>query len=299
MQNHFSPAVQRPTIVKYLQPTYNGIQSHNNSRHGIGYVLRGKKYIYNGDVRQEVNSGDLFYLSSGYHYIEDIPDENKPFEQIVFYYSSDVLSRILAHLNVDLGFDIASDHKCPNCYGLSHVIYPAWSSVNVFFGAVNQYIGDGVFAADETAEFIKMTELIYILSLKECCIKAKIFENADPHKDNFEQMVYANVFNAISIESLAGLCNRSLTSFKKEFRKHFGEPPHKWFIRQRLMHSRLLLISTGKSISEVGNECNFPNTSHFIKLFKKEYGVTPSNYRNGHTERDASAGRRRAAVLQA
>lgn len=71
----------------------------------------------------------------------------------------------------------------------------------------------------------------------------------------------------------------SLTSFKKEFRKHFYEPPHKWLIRQRLMHSRLLLISTSRSIAEIGIDCNFPNTSHFIKLFKKEYGMTPAAYR--------------------
>ena len=48
------------------------------------------------------------------------------------------------------------------------------------------------------------------------------------------------------------------------------------------MHSRLLLISTSKSISEIGNECTFPNTSHFIKLFKKEYSVTPATYRHRH-----------------
>ncbi len=59
-------------------------------------------------------------------------------------------------------------------------------------------------------------------------------------------------------------------------------PPHKWYIRQRLMHSRLLLISTSKSISEIGNACTFPNTSHFIKLFKKEYQMTPAAYRNRH-----------------
>lgn len=57
-------------------------------------------------------------------------------------------------------------------------------------------------------------------------------------------------------------------------------PPHRWFIRQRLMRSRLLLISTSKSISEIGVECAFPNTSHFIKLFKKEYGCTPAIYRS-------------------
>jgi AraC-like DNA-binding protein len=48
------------------------------------------------------------------------------------------------------------------------------------------------------------------------------------------------------------------------------------------MQSRLLLISTSKSISEIGNECTFPNTSHFIKLFKKEFGCTPAIYRSRH-----------------
>jgi AraC-like DNA-binding protein len=32
-----------------------------------------------------------------------------------------------------------------------------------------------------------------------------------------------------------------------------------------VMYSRLLPISTGKSVSAINNECNFPNTSHFIK----------------------------------
>ena len=64
----------------------------------------------------------------------------------------------------------------------------------------------------------------------------------DLTKENFEQIVHNSIFTDISIEELAAKCNRSLTSFKKEFRKHFFEPPHKWFIRQRLMHSRLLLI---------------------------------------------------------
>ena len=106
----------------------------------------------------------------------------------------------------------------------------------------------------------------------------------DLMKENFEQTIQNYIFSDISVDELASKCNRSLTSFKKEFRKHFYEPPHKWFIRQRLMHSRLLLISTNKSISEIGNECTFPNTSHFIKLFKKEYGMTPSHYRHRHME---------------
>lgn len=106
--------------------------------------------------------------------------------------------------------------------------------------------------------------------------------NADSAKESFEQIVFAHIFDDIAINDLARLCNRSLTSFKKEFKKHYFEPPHRWFIKQRLMHARLLLISTNKSVSEIGNECAFPNTSHFIKLFKKTYDYTPAGYRHRH-----------------
>lgn len=285
MVTHYSQTQQQPIIVKYVQPNRNGIQSHNLTRHGIGYVLRGKKYIYYGDVRHEVKQGELFYLSIGHHYTEDIPEPGKSFEQIIFYYTPSQLSRILSHFNQTYKLSINNDHTCDNCKEHSHVIYPAWGTIKNFFSTTNQYIKEDLFSNDETAENIKMTELIYlILTQPDCCLKSKVLGNIDVVKKQFEQTIHNHIFDDISIEELANKCNRSLTSFKKEFRRHFYEPPHKWFIKQRLMHSRLLLISTNKSVSEIGIECNFPNASHFIKLFKKEYGLTPSTYRNCHKD---------------
>ena len=168
---------------------------------------------------------------------------------------------------------------------------PGWPALKNFFSTINAGLRDNLFADDDTAVHLKLTELVYlILSQGECCLKSKILSNMDLTKENFEQIVHNSIFTDISIEELAAKCNRSLTSFKKEFRKHFFEPPHKWFIRQRLMHSRLLLISTNKSISEIGLACNFPSTSHFIKLFKKEYGMTPAAYRNRHQQSIAEDG---------
>ena len=101
-------------------------------------------------------------------------------------------------------------------------------------------------------------------------------------RDNLQQIVYSNIFSDISVEEIAKRCNRSLTSFKKEFFRIYGTSPHQWLIRQRLIHARLLLISTDKAIAEIGTACAFPNTSHFIKLFRKQYGMTPETYRNRH-----------------
>lgn len=283
MGNIYPTSTQQPIIVKYAQQYHNGIQSYNLSRHGIGYVLRGRKYIYTGDVRQVVNRGDMFFLGTGNHYVEDIPESNRPFEQIIVYYTPAQLAKILSQLSITYHLNICSDHSCEKCRDKSHIVYTATSSLRNFFITTNQYLRDELFAHDETAENLKMTELIYlIISQGDNCIKNKILDNADASKETFEQIIFEHIFKDMPIDELARLCNRSLTSFKKEFKKHFSAPPHRWFINQRLMHARLLLISTSKSISEIGIECGFPNTSHFIKLFKKNYDLTPAEYRRSH-----------------
>lgn len=71
-------SAQQPMIVKYLESLHNGIQSQILSRYAIGYILRGTKYIYDGDKRQTLARGDVFYLGLGHHYIENVPDGSQP-----------------------------------------------------------------------------------------------------------------------------------------------------------------------------------------------------------------------------
>ena len=215
--------------------------------------------------------------------VEDIPEEGRPFEQVIVYYSPELLQRTLLYLNMNYSINISNSHSCDRCRRLNHVSTEASTTLRSFFTHAVSYLQDDNFMHDEAAENIKLTELMYlIVSQSDGCLKSKILSNMDASRDNFEQIIYSHIFCDISIEELSTLCNRSLTSFKKEFKRHFYMPPHRWFIRQRLMQSRLLLISTSKSISEIGIECTFPNTSHFIKLFKKEYGTTPAIYRHRH-----------------
>lgn len=283
MEQSTKTTLELPKIVKQIAPTHNGLQSHALSRYAIGYVLRGVKYIYNGDTRREVARGDLFYLGIGMHYTEELPEGGQPYEEIVFYYTPAELQRLMLHLNITYGLDITNDHVCDQCANQAYVVMPGWNAVRSFFANTSNYIHDELFRHNEAAENLKMTELIYLIaSHGDSCIKNKLLGNVDAAKENFEQIVHAHIFRDISIKTLSDLCNRSLTSFKKEFRRIFNMPPHKWFIRQRLMRARLLLISTNKSISEIGVACAFPNTSHFIKLFKKEFAITPATYRNRH-----------------
>ena len=272
-----------PNIVRYAENNPAGIHLLQLSRCAVGYVIKGARHIYYGDERYTINQGDIYYMGAGNHYVEEVAEDGKAFEQIVCYYTPEQLQRILLNLNMGFSINITNSHQCEKCRRLNHTTQPASNIIRSFFAHTMIYLQHESTVHDAAAENIKMTELIYLIVTQDkACLKNKVLNNVDTARDNFEQIIYSHIFTDISIEKLAEKCNRSLTSFKKEFRRHFFMPPHRWFIKQRLMQSRLLLISTSKSISEIGIECTFPNTSHFIKLFKKQYGSTPAIYRSEH-----------------
>lgn len=269
--------------MKYSQDVNNGVRLQVLNRYCIGYVTRGTKYIYSDNMRYVINKGEIFYLRIGEHYVENIPEPSKSFEEILFYYTPSLLNKVLKDLNLTFQFKIDNNHICNKCSTYNPVVCCSWCNLTSFYNSVNQYIKDNIFNISPTGQALKMTELIYLLLMNdECCIKNKILNDNDVLNAEFEQIIHSNIFNNLSIEQLAVVCNKSLTTFKKEFKHYFQDSPHKWFINQRLLHTRLLLISTNKSISEIGSECKFTNTSHFIKLFKKKYSMTPSNFRTTH-----------------
>lgn len=285
LQEEKTERLSQPTIVKYVETSRGGIQLLNLSRCAIGYVVRGEKHIYYGDTHHTISRGEMFYLGVGTHYVEDVPEEGRPFEQIVVYYSPKLLQRILLHLNMNYRINITNSHSCSACRTINHISLVANNVMRGFFQHVSTYLQEESFMHDETAENIKMTELVYLLLTQgDECLRSRVLASVDTARESFEQVIYDHLFKAVSIECLAEKTNRSLTSFKKEFRRHFNAPPHKWFVHQRLVHSRLLLISTNMSISEIGNECSFPNTSHYIKLFKRAYRTTPAAYRHAHLQ---------------
>ncbi len=275
----------QPMVVRYTTSTNSGVQPLNTSRHAIGYVVRGEKYIYDGDNCLHAKRGDIFFLGKGVHHIEDIAPRNSTFEQIVFYFTSEELKRIITSFSVSYNINITNDHCCSKCRKSNSIVLESTNYLKNFFENSMSYLYEEIYSHDKAAENIKMTELVYlIVSHEDCCLKNKLISCIDLEKTTFEQIIYSNIFNDISIDELSIVCNRSLTSFKKEFKRIFDAPPHQWFLRQRLCYSRLLLISTRKSIAEIGTECTFPNTSHFIKLFKRTYGDTPATYRHLHLQ---------------
>jgi AraC-like DNA-binding protein len=98
------------------------------------------------------------------------------------------------------------------------------------------------------------------------------------------QIMESNYMFNLSIEQFARMAHRSTSVFKKEFTEYYGTSPGKWLTQRRLDHARRLIETSSKSVSEVAFSAGFENLSHFSRIFKEKYGVSPLQFKNQPTD---------------
>ncbi len=128
----------------------------------------------------------------------------------------------------------------------------------------------------------KFEELILHISSHQdhAAVSGYFQEICNRSKPSIREIMDYNFSSNLSLRQYAELCGRSLSSFKREFHKLYGTSPGKWLKHRRLQYSRYLLETTSLNIEEVCFESGFENRSHFIRIFKDEFGITPGNFRS-------------------
>lgn len=82
-----------------------------------------------------------------------------------------------------------------------------------------------------------------------------------------------------SIDSLAREAGMSASKLKRGFKQVFGIPPYQYYLKAKMGEAKILLQSRHYAISEVGHILGYSNLSKFSQAFKKEFGMTPRQYR--------------------
>ena len=85
-----------------------------------------------------------------------------------------------------------------------------------------------------------------------------------------------NYMYDLSLEELANYTGRSLTTFKRDFKKVSDETPQKWIIHKRLEVAHEMIVHQGRKVKDVIMDVGFKNMSHFSKIYKETYGMAPS-----------------------
>lgn len=80
---------------------------------------------------------------------------------------------------------------------------------------------------------------------------------------------------------MAESVNLSPPYFCYLFKTITGVPPARYLKSLRMQQAATLLTTTFLSVKEIVRRVGCTDESHFVRDFKRIYGVTPSEYRNG------------------
>jgi AraC family transcriptional regulator len=93
------------------------------------------------------------------------------------------------------------------------------------------------------------------------------------------EYIERHVLAQISFTALAQLARLSPYHFSRAFKQSFGMPPHRFHMHRRIEHAKLLLARPAASVTSVGMNLGFRETSAFTASFRRMTGVTPTDYR--------------------
>ena len=93
------------------------------------------------------------------------------------------------------------------------------------------------------------------------------------------EMMSESLTEGPALSQLAEACGLSTRHFARAFRQSTGVPPHRWLLRHRVQRAQAMLRTRSLPLADIALRCGFADQSHFTRVFSREVGMSPGQWR--------------------
>ena len=235
------------------------------------YVVRGKKLWQSARAKYCVCPGEVIFVKKGANIIHQFFEEG--FCSLMIFVPDDFIANVIKENNASIAACRTENTDTVLRLNLDEVL-------SAYFPSVLSYLAKDEPPPGQLLE-IKFKELILdlFLSAQNESLCGYFRSLCDKTKTSIREIMESNFMYNMKVEDFAYLSGRSVTAFKKDFSTIFNSPPGKWLLKRRLEQAKYLLEVTDKNINELVFETGFENASHFIRVFKQAYGLSPLQFK--------------------
>ncbi|NLX51489.1 MAG: helix-turn-helix transcriptional regulator [Deltaproteobacteria bacterium] len=248
--------------------------------HVLIHVLSGWLSVVEADSRNTFEKGQtLFVRRSTLAKFTKYPEESgEPFKTLSIFIRKTFLQD---HLKKEgIAYDPPADHAGACCRVKK---LPPSALLDNLFESLRLYFDSGMTLGRELSD-IKTREAVWLIRQLDLPLYESLFHFTDPGKIDLEDFMSKNFVFNVSLTTFSRMTGRSLSTFKRDFKKVFDEPPSRWLKKKRLEHAYYLIKEKHKAPSDVYLEVGFENLSHFSSSFKEVYGRNPSALNDPHSK---------------
>lgn len=248
-----------------------------NSGCFIYFKNKGPKLL-SSEEKTQIRSNEAVLLQCGNHFLDLLKhSDDEQVEVIVVHLYPEVLKKIYIQ-ELPRIIERRYNNKRSQVFASTEVI-------SKFIESLEFYFQNPSLVNSDLLE-LKIKELVLLLlqSKNISSILELISNLYSPKKVHLKEVIKLHLYSNLTIEELAKLCNLSISSFKRQFKKEFKDSPNNYINSQRIQKAKKLLSITNLSISEIAYQVGFNDPLYFTRSFKKKIGSTPTQYRLEHNK---------------
>ena len=226
--------------------------------------------------RITINESESILLKCG-TYFADLFQNNASgnCEVCVIHLFPDILETIFKE---EIPFFVKEQKSSKYTYSLSQK-----NVIDHFITSLDFYFDNPEMAKEEII-YLKIKELVLLLLHTEAAetileLYSYLFT---PQKASIAEVVESHYNSNLSLEQMAFLSGQSLSTFKREFKKHFDDTPANYIRNKRMKKAADLLRHSSLSVSEISFQVGYEDSSYFSRLFHKKFNILPSDYRKSN-----------------
>jgi AraC-like DNA-binding protein len=233
--------------------------------HMLIWFISGETKIVQAEGTYLFKKGDIFLIPRNQlATIINYPKDGLPHKTVVMHLSTDWLRNFYDQIKVR---PTAAGVQKIRHYNNHPLLQSCLSSLIPYF-EMNEL--------PDNIAHLKITEAVSIIRSIDPGIDNMLANFEEPGKIDLADYMEKNFMFNIPLEKFGYLTGRSLTTFKRDFRKIFATTPQRWLTQKRLEMAHYQFAEKKKKPIDVCYEVGFENLSHFSFAFKKHFGYAPT-----------------------
>lgn len=234
-------------------------------QHMLVWFISGETKIVQADGTYFFHTGDIFLIPRNQlATIINYPKDGQPHQTVVMHLTVDMLREYYAESPVKI--KKTTDAKIRR-YRDHPLLQSCLASLIPYFDM--KELPPGIAQ-------LKIREAISILRAIDPEIDQVLGNFEEPGKIDLPGYMEKNFMFNMPIEKFGYLTGRSITTFKRDFKKAFNTTPQRWLTRKRLELAHYHFTEKKGKPIDVCYEVGFENLSHFSYAFKKQFGYAPT-----------------------
>ena len=267
-------------LYYYSDTDIKNVQIHSHNYYELYFFIKGNVLIDISGNTLPLKSGDVVIIPPKKKHRLTVQSQTMPYQRFILWISEEFYNQLLT-ISPDFGYLFHKPEHTQNY--IYHFDVISFNTIQVKIIELLEEMHSFRFGNDALISSC-INSLIMTISRMIYESENQVITRENPSLyQNILKYIETHIKEDISLDSIANSFYVSKYHIAHTFKNQMGLSIHQYALKKRLSLCKAA-IASGSNISTAFLECGFRDYSSFYRAFKKEFGISPKEYKSSLLE---------------